>query len=181
MRIKAFSLIELIVVILLIGVIFSLILSTYMTKDSDTQLLKIKDIVTYLKKETSKKDGILYIYGKSCKKGAYLTDDKTLIKTPNFGFSKDSLILSKDNLGDFNKLSFNQLKIENEMQLVCFELNYKKGRFIDKLIVVSNKKAYLFSPFYQEIITFDSISLAKESHADDNLYPNHIDRYYHEK
>jgi len=181
MRIKAFSLIELIVVILLVGTIFSIILNSYMTKNSDKNLLSLKDITTYLKKELSNKNGTLYIYGKSCKKGVYITDKSLHVKTPNFGFAKENIVLKTDNFGNLNTYTFDQIKIENKKYNVCFELKYKKDKFIDKFIVSTDKNYYLFLPIYQNVEVFNSLDLTKQNHTNKNLYPNHIDKYYHEK
>jgi len=63
MRVKAFSLIEIIVVIVLLGIIFSLVLSTYTNKQNENIKLSIKDISVDVKDDVT-----LYIYGDECKK-----------------------------------------------------------------------------------------------------------------
>ncbi len=68
MRVKAFSLMELIVVILLLGIMFSLALTSFKSKKDNIKIPTIKEIPLYFKKLKLKGNSTFLIYGDKCKK-----------------------------------------------------------------------------------------------------------------
>ena len=178
MRVKAFSLMEIIIVILIIGIVFSLVLSSYTTKKSDKGLLGIKDISAYISKSIPNANGDLYIYGKKCRDAFFITEESLHVKTPSFNFLAESIVLKQDIFENFVQIEFPTKEIEKRKKRVCFTMRFKDGKFFDKFIITSKHKHYLFSPFYQDIKTFSSLVLAKENYVNDGLYPQSVDDYY---
>lgn len=175
MRVKAFSLIEIIVVILLIGVIFSLVLNTYMGKIEDEKLLGIEKLSVNVEGKST-----LYMYGDKCEKSIIMRDDNTYEASPNFGYQKENKVLMNNHLGVLKEVEYEGVRIENKKETICFKLDFKNKKFFDKFIVTTANGNYLFLPLYQEVLIFSSFEDAKKSYLGDNLYPNNIDNYYHE-
>jgi prepilin-type N-terminal cleavage/methylation domain-containing protein len=175
MRVKAFSLIEIIVVIVLIGIIFSLVLNVYTSKINTNLNLLIKDISLKVND-----DATLYIYGNNCKKAIIELADSFYVGSSNFGYIKENVVIKKDSLGSFEEVNFDRYEIEGKRENICFKLGFKNRKFFQKLILSTQNGYYLFSPFYQSIKKFDSFEDAKDSFENNSLYPKSIDGYYHE-
>lgn len=177
---KAFSLIEIIVVIMLIGIIFSLVLSSYTNKKQDTKLLTIKDIPAYVSNFSLNKISTLYIYGVKCNSSVLVLDEKSYIELPTFGFHKDDIVLKKDRHGQVEEVDFKERRIVKKREKVCFELKFEKGKFFNKFILASKDRFYLFIPFFQEVLSFTSLKEAEKVYMLDSLYPSSLDEYYRE-
>ena len=175
MRVKAFSLIEIIVVIVLIGIIFSLVLTTYTSKKNINKNLSIKDIPLHVKQ-----DGILFMYGKDCKKAIIELKDGFYASSSNFGYKKENIVIQKNTFDLFEKVDFEVHEIEKRKEDICFKLDFKNQKFSQKFIISTPNKKYLFSPFYQEVKEFDSLEDVKSGFEKESLIPKSADDYYHE-
>lgn len=175
MRVKAFSLIEIIVVIILIGIMFSLVLTVYTSKKNKNIGLTLKDIPLHVKK-----NGTLYIYGKDCQKAIIELKDGQYTSSTNFKHEKENEVIEKNALDRFEQFDFGTHRIKDKNEEICFKLAFKKKRFFQKFIVSTQSKYYLFSPFYQEVKEFDSLDDAKVAFESEKLYPQNRDDYLHE-
>ena len=177
MRVKAFSLMELIVVIILLGTIFALVLNSFHSKKS---ALKSMDIESYVKKLVSQGNASFYIYGKDCDKDLIVTTDGDKKKIMRLPFDHKFKTLSLDANGLFNYVDFEDLYIAKEAYPVCLKLNLERGKFTDKIIIDKGNKYLLFKPIYQKIIKFDNLEKAKDAYLQNDMMPKSIDDYYHE-
>jgi len=175
MRLKAFSLIEIIVVIILIGIMFSLVLTVYTSKKNKNIELTLKDIPLHVKK-----NGTLYIYGQDCQKAIIELKDGQYANSTNFKYKKENVVIEKNYLDRFEEVDFGTHRIKDKNEEVCFKLTFKKKRFFQKFIVSAQNKYYLFSPFYQEVKKFDILEEAKVALEALSLYPQNRDDYLHE-
>ena len=175
MRVKAFSLIEIIVVIVLIGTIFSLVLTVYTSKKNKNLELSVKDISLHVGGYAT-----LYLYGKDCEKAIVELKDGFYSASSNFGYKKEYVIIKQNALGLFRKIDFKRYRIEKKNEDICFKLDFKKRKFFEKFIISMPNKHYLFSPLYQEVHEYNSLVDAKNAFEDASLYPRSIDDYYHE-
>jgi len=178
--VRAFSLIEIIVVILLIGVVFSLVLSSYANKKIDTKLLTVKDMPNYVFELSLSESSTLYIYGQKCDKGVLALDTKSYKELPNFGFNQEYKVHKRDKDNQLENIDFAEIKIDKKIENICFKLEFEKSRFLDKFIVSFSDKHYMFSPFYQEVESFSSFEEAKKAYSSKDLQLNSIDGYYRE-
>lgn len=178
MRIKAFTLIEIIVVILLVGVIFSLALSSYMSKEKKEKLYSLKDLTFYMQKNIVGDNGTFFIYGDLCQNAVFRTYDLEDIQMPNFGFSNKNKILKENILERFVSIDFMDQKFEDKNEKICFSLHYKSRRFFDKYIINANNIYYFLSPFEQSITPYNTLELAQKAYMKNKLYPTNRDDYY---
>ena len=177
---KAFSLIEIIVVIIIVGVLFSLIFNNYIDRQKDSKLLKINDIPNYVSNLSIREDTTFYVYGKKCDNGALFLNEKFYMKLPTFGFNQDSRTYNRDKNNQIKKIYFQEIRVAKKRRKVCFKLEFEGGRFFDKLIVSLLGKYYIFSPFYQKVESFNSLDEAKKAYRLKYLQLTNIDGYYSE-
>ncbi len=180
MRIRrGFTLIEIVVVISLIGVMFFLILSS-VGKERDVDLLGIVDTPLYVNDLAVAGDSVFYIYGEKCDQAVLIFDRNSTLKLPSFGFDKNMVVLKRDNNGDIEELSFEDKRVAKKREKVCFRLEFKSGRFFDKLVLTNQTRHYLFNPLFQEVYTYDSLEKAKEAYEQRELRLYSIDGYHRE-
>ena len=171
---------ELIVVILLLGIIFSLILTNYNTKQSTAQIPDLADLQHRLQKLNLQNNSIFYIYGKQCDKNLIQSDFETYKNPIKLTFDKKSQTYGLDNDAKISIIDFGYETIDKKEQHICFKLNLIKGKFTDKYILKSDHKIFLFQPFFQQIKTYNTFNQAKEAYYQDNFIPLSEDDYYRE-
>jgi prepilin-type N-terminal cleavage/methylation domain-containing protein len=175
---KAFTLIEITIVLLLLGVLYSLVLSNY-TKKISPKAQSIEDLTNFTKK-SGYANGTFYIYGDMCDNGMFIDKNDTKHKTPYFNYPKDSAIMARDISEKFSQIRFDDIRVNKKNEKVCLELVYKNYRFLAKYILSASGKYYLFMPFWQKIKRFSSLEKAKELYIENALYPQNEDDFYHE-
>ena len=178
MRVKAFSLMELIVVILLLGIMFSLALTSFDSKNKKIKIPTIQDIPSYMQKLGLKEKATFIVYGDKCENEAMFSNEDINNSNINLPFDKSFIVYKMNDLGIIKEFDFKSLTLENKEQHICFKLDLKKGKFSDKFILKTFNKYLLFLPFFQKVKTFDSLSDAKENYQQNDLYPKSIDDYY---
>ncbi len=178
MRVKAFSLMELIVVIILLGIISVMVLSSIGSKKEILKSPDIKELPKYIKKLKLKDDAVFYIYGDKCENSILLCKDKDCAKNINVPFKKSYKTLKTDSEGVLKQADFLDIILSKKRQHVCFKLDILKGRFSDKLILNRGNTSLLFLPIYQEIKEFNTLQKAQKRYFDDDLLPKSEDDYY---
>ena len=179
MQVKAFSLMELIVVILLLGIMFSLALTNFGSKNKKIKIPSMQDMPSYMQKLKLKENATFLVYGDKCENEALLSSEDINVSTINLPFDKNFATYKMDDTGAIKIFDFNNITLKNRNLHVCFKLDLKKGKFSDKFILKTFDKYLLFLPFFQEIKSFDSLDSAKISYQQSDLYPKSIDDYYH--
>ena len=175
MRVKAFSLIEIIVVIILIGVIFSLVLNSYMSNSKKDSTLSIENISVHVRE-----DATLYIYGKECKKAILELADGFYEQSSNFDFHKDDRVLKINSSNSLEEIDFDSHAIEGKKENICFKLDFRDEKFFEKFVILSKESYYFFSPLKQNAQKFNSLEEAEKRYINDDIYPTSIDDYYRE-
>ena len=174
MRIKAFSLIEIIVVIILMGIIFSLVLNGYIDNRKNPTV-SIKDMGV-----GTKEDATLFVYGKDCKKAILELDDNIYLKSSNFGFSNEDRVFKANSLNALEEVKFDSHIIKNKKEKICFKLDFRDKRFFERFVILSKGSYYLFSPLDQSVQKFSLLEEAEKRFKNDDLYPGSVDGYYRE-
>ncbi len=177
MRINAFSLIELIVVILLLGVMYSLVLTNFKSK-KDVKVMSFKELPSYLQKLDLDIDGVFLIYGNKCNKEKLLSGENQYQDNIDLPFNKSFKTYKMNNFEIIKEFDYDDMVLDKKEQHVCFKLNLRKGKFVDKIILKTASKYLLFVPFFQTIKTFDSLLGAQKAYLQTDLYPKNTDDYY---
>jgi len=175
---NAFTLMELIVVILLLGILFSLVIDSLYRYEKGAKNKSIKDITTYMQKANLQNDALFYIYGEKCEHYAIVSDSLSYQNDLNFTFDTNYETFVSDKNGDLKKVEFKEIVLDQKTQSVCFKMHFDKSRFVDKIILKTKQKYLLFLPFFQEIKTYDSFKKASKSYFLKEFLPKRIDDYH---
>ena len=162
---RAFSLIELLIVILIIGVVYTLAISNFQKLEegaTNVSLLTLKKFLHEIPHEKSVKllcidecsDCMLFIDGKKSTEHDTLFDDflDDSVKVYSYDFSLGYVEYQ-------NEVYFNSEDIEED---VCFSYSVDKKGIGEQMLVEYDKFVYDFSPYIDGVTKYDSIEDAKE-------------------
>ncbi len=164
--------------IVLLGTIFSLVLSGFVGKKQNLSSLGIDDIPSYIQSLNLNEDATLYMYGDKCGRGVLRVRGGLDMKLPLFGFTDEFKTLKRDKNSEIKEMKFEDIFISKKTEHVCMRIEFERGVFLDKFIVASQSRQYLFSPLLQEVQSFESMQEVKERYKSEELYPKNRDEYY---
>ncbi len=177
MQIKAFTLLEIIVVIILLGIVYSIGLTAYGNINQKKQnVYNIKEF----KKKLPKDSLVFYSYSKECKKSGVLLKNGDFIRVFHPIFNRKDKIFAQNRYKNLKTIKFEPEKIEEKIEKICVKIKLKNGDFTDKFILSHSNRYYLFLPFYQEIEEFETEEKAKEAYFYSLEYPESKDGIYNE-
>ena len=152
---KAFTLFELMVVVMIIGVVYSLVLGSFDPKKSIKlpSLQYIKDsLLPYWIKGTKVE---LVIYDR-CHEATLLINDEVQdeIETDiNADIFKDIKVYKNDIHNGVRDILFAPVLIENRLHKVCFRFTLFPNGSSSSYVVKSGKKYYAYFPYFEETYT----------------------------
>jgi prepilin-type N-terminal cleavage/methylation domain-containing protein len=161
---KAFTLFELMVVVMIIGIVYSLVLGTFNPKNS-IKIANLKNIKQGLLPHWKKGHKVeFYVYDKCSKSIVYINGEpKENIKPDiqNSLFDKIK-VYKKDRYGDKTELEFTPVKLENKIYKSCFKYTIFPNGSSSSYIIYSNKKYYILYPYFKDTQISTSIDDAFE-------------------
>jgi len=151
MKKRGFSLIELMIVIVIIGVVYSLALSKLQVAKETKPLPSLKNLKAYVASfiEDGKR---ATLECKECKKCWIYRDGKKITEVESF-FDKSIEMYRYDFF-----LGETALQREN-----CFEFSMDRDGVGDQVIVVYKEKAYDYTPFFVPVVSYDSLAELKSA------------------
>jgi prepilin-type N-terminal cleavage/methylation domain-containing protein len=159
---SAFTLFELMIVVVIIGVIYSLILSNFHTK-KQVKILKIEDIKEALLPLWSKGKRIDFYLYDSCQKSAIFLNEvyqeTKEIEIPLKRFQSIELY-KPDMRGEAQKVTFTPIMIDNKLHKVCFKYSIFPNGSNSSYLLKKDNKFYIFYPYFQDVNTTDELSEA---------------------
>ena len=177
MRIKSFTLVEIVVVIILLGIVYSLGLTAYNNiNQKKRNIYNIKEF----QKNLPEGSIVFYSYSKECKKSGVLLKNGDFIRVFYPVFNKEDKMLAKNRYGNLETVEFEPEKLKGKTEKICIKIKLKNGDFTDKFILSYSNRYYLFLPFYQEIEEFETEEKAKEAYFHSLEYPLSKDGFYNE-
>lgn len=152
MRRSAFTLFEIMIVVLIIGVIYSLVLGTFDPKKS-IKVITLEHIKSALSPHWKKGKRVdFYIYDR-CQKSALLVDDE-LQEEINIDISldifKDVKVYKNDIHSGEREIEFSPVLIDEKLHKVCFRYTIFPNSSSSSYVVKSGKKYYAFFPYFKE-------------------------------
>jgi len=150
-RKRAFSLIELMIVIVIIGVVYTLALSRIKAPKEETVKPSLKTLKSYLLSFSNdhKKTRLLC---KECKNCIILHDDKKVKEIEPFFDSSIEFYRYDFFLGDV------ALNREN-----CFDFSVDGKGVSDQVIIVYKNKAYDYTPYFSGTVEYESLQALKDA------------------
>jgi prepilin-type N-terminal cleavage/methylation domain-containing protein len=155
----AFTLFELIIVVVLIGIIYAIVLSNFHTK-KEFKILKLenlKESLLPLWKKGNRVDLILY---DEYKKAALVTNgeiNSSYKPQISLSFFKDIESFTIDRFGALKKIEFAPLLVNSEIKKVDFRFTLFQNGSSSSYIIKKDENYYLFFPYFEDVnITQDS-------------------------
>jgi prepilin-type N-terminal cleavage/methylation domain-containing protein len=161
---KAFTLFELMVVVMIIGVVYALVLGSFDPKKS-IKVITLKDIRSALSPHWTKGKKIdLYIYDR-CKKSALFINDeiKDDIKVNiDSNLFKNIKVYKTAVTGDRREIKFTPVIIDNRVKKVCFQYTIFPNGSSSSYIIKSGKNYYVYFPYFENTYVTTDFDEAKE-------------------
>ena len=161
---KAFTLFELMIVVVIIGVVYALVLSNFNTKKK-VRIYKIKNIKEALMPYWEKGKQLDFVLYDKCQKSALFINDiqaekfEPLIKASEF----DKIEVYKpDYRGEGQKQEFIPRLIDNTLHDICFQYTLFPNGSNSSYIVKKKNIYYIFYPYFQDVNVSENLENAIE-------------------
>jgi len=159
---KAFSLIELLIVILIIGVFYSLAINSFDNLNKNNKKLTLENLKKYMK-SLEYTNSVKLLCLDDCSSCDFYVDNNKTKRIENF---LDSTVVSYKY--DFfygyvelqKEVYINSQNIEED---VCFSYELDKNGVGDQVLIEFNNKFYDFSSYFGNTPVYDSIQSASEA------------------
>ena len=169
MKKSAFTLFELIIVVALIGIIYSIVLSNFNLK-KDVKISSLKDIKTILMQYWERGKEIDFILYNECKDSALIVNDEINESfKPKINLREFQSIeaYKVDESGNLKQIDFAPIVIEDKVIKPCFKFSIYKNGANSNYIIKQNEKYLIFFPYFKDVnITEDESEAIKQFNFD---------------
>ena len=161
---KAFTLFELMIVVILVGTVYALVLTNFNTKKK-VRIAKIENIKRSLFPFWSKgKQVDLYLFD-NCKKSALFIND-TYQEEFSLDIKKKEFenieVYKTDYRGESKKVEYPPIMIEKKLHKVCFKYTIFNNGSSSSYIIKKDKRYYIYYPYFQDVNISDNLSEAMD-------------------
>ena len=166
---QAFTLLELVVVVLIMGLMYGMV-SMSVTKATTTlPQLTAKNIADFLHAQKDTQERSFYLYGNQCNKVSFVPTLDEAVHLDKISFGKDSAAFWFDNYGSMQKINFPLIKTEYFSEPVCLKFEHFNNGSTSPMVIQSGKKFY-YHAFFEGLKSFDSLEAASQwiKHAEIN-------------
>jgi len=161
---KAFTLFELMIVVVLIGVVYALVLSNFNTKKK-VHILKVSNIKEALLPFWSKGKRVdFYLYDRCKKSALFINETYQEEVEPDISHSEFANIevYKPDYRGESQKQEFTPIMIEKKLHKVCFKYTLFPNGSNSSFILKKEKLHYIFYPYFQDVNSCDDLNEAMD-------------------
>jgi len=175
---QAFTLFELIIVVILIGVIYGVFVDKLSTKPHQKNTITLPTLKESLERFAFKKSAQV-VCGKECKQ-CYVYIDGTKVEEAFELFTSEPAVYTLDETGRQKSLTFTpRFDKEGKMEETCFEYRIFKNGGADTYIVAHEDIFYVFKTLEKKPTLFTSMNEAVEYFDYKALLPLLISDYQH--
>ena len=155
MKKSAFTLFELMIVVLIIGIVYALVLNNFNNQKS-VKILKIKELKDSLKPLWRKGKRVDLVVYDDCKKAAIVINQEEI----NTSYKPKIKLLEFQNIQAYTVDRDSQLKliefppliIDNQLHSVCFRFTiFKNGSSSSYILKHQNGTYYIFYPYFEDV------------------------------
>ncbi len=162
---KAFTLFELMVVVMIIGVVYALVLGSFDPKKSIkiVTLEHIKEILTPYWTKGIKLELVIY---DRCSKSELLINGKIkedLELDINTNLFKDIKVYKQDRYNEERKLIFSPILVDKKLYKSCFRFTLFPNGSSSSYVVQSGKKYYTYFPYFEKTYVTNTLDDAIEA------------------
>jgi type II secretory pathway pseudopilin PulG len=175
---QAFTLFELIIVVILIGLIYGVFVDKLSTKPHERNTITLSTIKESLEKFAFKKSARV-VCNKECKQ-CYVYVDDTKVDTSFELFTSEPTVYTLDETGRQKSLTFTpRFDKEGKIEETCFEYKIFKNGGADTYIVSHEDTFYVFKTLEKKPTLFTSMNEAVEFFDHKTLLPLLTSDYQH--
>lgn len=174
---RAFTLFELILVIFIIGLIYSLIgisFDRFHSKDDNFKFENLKELL----KNNQSNDTVKLVCYDLCQKCVIFKESKIIKDKIELKLDENLEVFKLDEFGDFREIEFNARFIGEHLENICFEFKLYPNGSSSEYIVHNFGKYYIFDSYFKDVNVTDDLSFAKEALFDEKIYPTDFGDYY---
>ncbi|MDF1881904.1 prepilin-type N-terminal cleavage/methylation domain-containing protein [Sulfurimonas sp. MAG313] len=165
---KAFTLMELMLVVVIIGVVYAMALSSMKPPDiKELEAFSLMTLPKYLRNNYALSDAKIVCFS-PCGKCGVLVDGQWLEDTIELFSSTDVRSYTLDTEGFANEAQFAPHDIEDAYRQACFILHKNTNGAIDPIVLENEEKFIYYKAAYEEPETFESLGLIQ------SLYQNEL-------
>ena len=164
---KAFTLIELLIVVIIMGVVYTLAVNSFQDLKDGKIKINLKNLKQYMQ-NIKHKDSVELICLDGCSTCRVYVDGELHEDVSSFNeFLNDSVeVYRYDFLLGFveqsKKIYFNKRNVEKD---VCFSLHVDKKAVSDQIVVVFKDKVYDFTSYFDDVNVYSSLDELSDKKA----------------
>ena len=175
-----FTLFELILVIVLIGVIYGIFINKLTTKSKkDTAAVTLETIGAYLKPYSENAEGdVRFVCLEDCHACDVYAGGKRIDDTTVRLFDRAPAVFKKDALGEWQQVEFlPKVNSEDVQEPVCFEYTLYANGSGSSYIVGYDDVYYLFDAYFRPVSTYPTLEAAQSAYNKTALIPDDERQY----
>lgn len=176
MKKKAFTLLELLIVVVLMGAVYGLVIYTFSSTKSAPK--HSDDFRSYLKPYVSKSSAELVCYN-DCRRCAIFSNGLKVAEIANDHFSPELKTYRFNVTGDFNLIRYPDRLIDEKFQNVCLNFTLYPNDSSTPMFIEDRGKVTYFPTYLGSKQEFSSIDEAKDTIYSFSEYPTSTDSYYY--
>jgi prepilin-type N-terminal cleavage/methylation domain-containing protein len=149
---KAFTLFELMVVVMIIGVVYSLVLGSFNPKNSLT-ITNIQNLKNALSKYWTKNNQVdFYVYDRCSKSILFINGEpkKDIKLDINNKLFKNIKAYKLDRYGSKQLLEFSSVRLEKKIYKSCFKYSIFANGSSSSYVIKNNNKFYTLYPYFED-------------------------------
>lgn len=161
---RGFTLIELIIVMSIIGVIYTILIQNFTFNNEDKESVSIATLPNFLRKHYGQEKSLVQLRCFDECGECYIFEDGKM-QEDTFKLFESQKKVKTYTLGRYmlKQMEFGEYYVdEYESKDVCFEYNLYPNGSSDKIVVEYNDKAYLLGNYKQKTKVFDSVQDAED-------------------
>lgn len=160
---KGFTLFELMIVIVIIGVVYGLLVRNFTFASTSEEALSLKNLPTFMRKKFAKtKEKVEFLCTDECsickfKVGS--SDANESIELFEEYTSPEAYVLINESL---ERLEFGEIFKDYKSEKVCFKYVLYPNKSSDKMVLAYKDKVYMYDNFFEKTKEFPTLVDAQE-------------------
>ncbi len=168
---KGFTLFELLIVIIIIGLLYGLFVSNLQNKETKSDAITLLSMKKTLLNQPFKQKSEIICF-EPCKECFIYNDDEKTDVEPFALFKTPPKVYKKDQYGKLEQYRFlSFLNKEDKLQDVCFRFSLLNNKSSSHYLVEADEKFYLFHPYLKDVETIQALSDAQKLLDNKTLLP----------
>ncbi len=160
---KAFTLFELMIVIVIIGAVYALLIQNINLNPNNQMSLSLENLPSYMRKTFSKsKEKVEFICVNNCSTCKFKigqSDSNSSVELFEPYSAPEAYTLVNDSL---QLIEFDEIYEDGKVKKVCFKYTLYPNKSSDKMVLSYKDKVYLYNNLYKKTKVFQRMSDAQE-------------------